>query len=238
MTPTLTKSGSRRELPPVETGLAPSPESTTIARRNIAGKSCLDPTDLVGDRRSHHAAGIQIWILQKKDSASVVAHAGHGFPRHFCRCGRVRLAADHEEWAVGRLWARSVPAEKFLYEPIILPTRFKHVLCELRLCFSSTGLRDTPVRGKRRVFQHVAHLELRIQRLDGGCQDQQHAIGRTLREALVCLLRIRHTRSRDASQIVGIAYFALRHGHRGHASLEESERDPLRPNLLHSRARR
>src|SRR5713101_5380478 len=93
-----------------------------IARRNIAGKPCLDPTNLVCDRRSHHAAGIEIRILQKKDSASLPAHAGHGFARHFCRYGRVRLTADHEERAVGRLLAGSVPAEKFLYEPIILPT--------------------------------------------------------------------------------------------------------------------
>src|SRR6266852_7952351 len=124
-----------------------------IARRNIAGKPCLDPTDLVCDRRSHHAAGIEIRILQKKDSASLLAHAGHGFARHLCRYGRVRFAADHEEWAMGRLLAGSVSAEKFRYEPIALPTRFEHAVRELRLCFSSTGLRDTLVRRKRRVFQ-------------------------------------------------------------------------------------
>src|SRR5712691_2275925 len=121
-----------------------------IARRNIAGKPCLDPTDLVCDRRSHHAAGIEIRILQKKDSAALLAHAGHGFSRHFCWYGSVRLATDHEEWAAGWLLAGSVPGEKFLYEPIALPTRFKHAVCELRLRFSSTGLRDTLVRRIRR----------------------------------------------------------------------------------------
>src|ERR1700693_4594114 len=121
----------------------------------MARKPCLDPTDLVCDRRSHHAAGIEIRILQKKDSASLLAHSGHGFSRHFSRYGPVRLATDHEKWAVGRLLAGSVPAKKFLYEPIALPTWFEHAICELRLCFSTTGLRDTLVSRKRRVFQHV-----------------------------------------------------------------------------------
>src|SRR6266849_6448256 len=116
-----------------------------IARRNIAGKPCLDPTDLVCDRRAHHATGIAIRILQKKDSVSLLAHAGHSSSRHFCWDGRVRLATNYQQWAVGRLLAGSISAEKFPDEPIALPPRFEHAVCELRLGFSSTGLRDTLV---------------------------------------------------------------------------------------------
>src|SRR5271157_3985189 len=108
LTPTAT--GSWRHLPTVETGLPPSPESRTVARGNMAGKPGLDPTELVCDRRSHHAASIKIRILQKKDSVPLLAHAGHGFSRHFRRYSNVRLATDHEERAVGSLLTGRVPA--------------------------------------------------------------------------------------------------------------------------------
>ena len=49
---------------------------------------------------------------------------------------------------MGRFLTGSVPAEKFLDELIVLPTRFEHFAGELRLCFSSTGLRDTLVSRK------------------------------------------------------------------------------------------
>ena len=111
--PTPTAIGKLKELAPVETGLAASVESKTIARRNVSGKPRLDPAELVCHRRSHRAAGIEIRILQKKDSVSLLAHAGHGFFRDFRRYGKVGLAADHEERAVGRLLSGSVPAEKF-----------------------------------------------------------------------------------------------------------------------------
>src|ERR1022692_2894545 len=134
-------------------------------------KPCLDTTDLFCDRNSHRPAGIDIRKLQKKDSASLLAHAGHGFFRHILRYSRVRLATDHEERTVGPLLTGSVPAEKFLYELIALPPRFEHFACELRLCFSSTGLRDALVCRQRLVFQHVAHPELRKKRLNGRRQD-------------------------------------------------------------------
>src|SRR5713226_4920731 len=137
MTPTLTASGSRRELPPVETGLAPSPDSTTIARRNISGKPRLDPADLVCHRRSHRAAGIKAGILQEQNSVSLLAHASHGFFRHVRRYGRVHLATDYKERAPGSLLSRSVPGEKFPYEPIVLPIPSEHFAGELRLRLSS-----------------------------------------------------------------------------------------------------
>jgi len=119
----------------------------------MARKPCLDPTDLFCDRSFHHAAaGIDIRILQKKDSASLLAHAGHGFLRDIRQHSRVRFATDHEERAVGPLLTGRVPAEKVLQKLIALPPRFEHFACELRLCFSSTGLRDALVRRQRLVF--------------------------------------------------------------------------------------
>src|SRR6266481_9419827 len=138
----------------------------------MAGKPRLDPTDLVCDRRSHHAAGIEARILQKKYSASLLTHAGHGFFRHVRRYGRVHLATDYKQRASGSLLTGSVSAEKLVYEPIVLPTRFEHSGRELRPCFSSAGLRD-PLVGRKRLFlQHVAYPELRIERFDGRRQSQ------------------------------------------------------------------
>src|SRR5260370_35803234 len=98
---TLTAIGRLGELALVETGLSQAPESTTITRRNIAGKPRLDPADLVCDRRSHHAAGIEAGILQKEYSASLLTHAGHGSFRHVRRYGRGHLPTDYNKTRPG-----------------------------------------------------------------------------------------------------------------------------------------
>src|SRR5260370_2361249 len=137
-----------------------------MARRNISGKPRLDPADLVCHRRSRRAAGIKAGILQEQNSVTSLAHAGHGFSRHFRRYRKVHLATDYKQRTPGSLLTGSVPGEEFLHKPIVLPTRFEHSARELRLCLSSAGLRDMLVRRKRLLLQHVAHLKLSINGFD------------------------------------------------------------------------